>query len=115
MSIRNYPGNPINGVSTVGAGLSGAAVGVVLTYTCPAGRQAKLYDVSIANFNLAPTVQARVTIGGVTIVLQSGTTAFDFIGAVFLNAGDTCTVNVSALVAASTFDAGVFVEEYAAT
>lgn len=115
MSVRNYPGGPVNGVSTVGAALSGASTGVKLTYTVPAGKQARVWDVSVANFTLGPTVQARITVGGVTIVLQSGTAAFDFAGAAFLNAADTCDVNVSALVGASSFDAGIHVEEFPAT
>lgn len=115
MSIRNNPGAPTNGVSTVGAGLSGATTGVKLSYTVPAGKQARLGDVSVANFTLGPTVQARATIGGVTIVLQSGTAAFEYNGVVFGNAGDVFDVNVSALVGASSFDAGIHVEEFPAT
>jgi hypothetical protein len=112
MSSRLQQNQPVQGVATVGAALSGAATGVVLTYTVPAGKQAEVHFVNVANFNLAPTVQIRFTVGGVTVVVGSATVAQSFSGRVPLNAADTCTINVSALVAASTFDVLVAAYEF---
>ena len=115
MSVRNYPGAPVNGVSTVGHALSGAATGVVLSYTAPAGRQAKVTGATLAAFTGAPNVQIRATIGGVTIVLTAGTAALSYSNPVYLAPGDVLDVNVAALVGGSSFDAGVYAEEYAVT
>jgi len=114
MAQRTMLGNASNGAPTVGAALSGAATGVVLTYTVPAGKQAMLRFVSVANFTLAPTVQIRATVGGVTVVLWSGTTQVQLTAQMALNAADTVTINVSALIAASSFDAAIGAEEYSA-
>jgi hypothetical protein len=114
MTTRIDTAQPVQGVTTVGAGLSGASTGVKLSYTVPAGRQARISLISAANFNGAPTVQLRITVGGTTVVLSSGTVAQVSTGGVYLNAGDVADLNVSALVAATTFDGAIAAEEYAA-
>ena len=112
MAQRLGPQGPQFGVPTVGAGLSGAAVATVLTYTVPTGRNALVRYAGVNNFSGAPTVQVRATVGGVTVVLGSGAGAYDTFPNLALNAADTLTIRVTAAIALSTFDATISADEF---
>ena len=115
MATRAWPGFAPNGQPTVGSALSGANAGAVLTYTCPAGKQAIVRYASMFLTNLAPTVALQANIGGTTINIKSAAASYDWQGAIMLNAGDFVRFNVTGIVAASTLDAGIFAEEYPTT
>lgn len=112
MATRTWPFQPVNGAPVVGSALSGAVAATVLTYTVPAGRSAMLDFAGVANFSGAPTVAVKVTIGGTTVVLQSGSAAFNIAPRIALNAADTCTLVVTGTVAASTFDGFISATEF---
>ena len=114
MSSRVQQSQPVQGVTTVGAALSGATVGVKLSYVVPAGRQAELTWASAQNFTGAPTVAIQAIVGGTTVTLGSAAGPESFSGLIALNAGDTVQLNVTALVAASVFDGVISAREFVA-
>jgi len=114
MSTRVNNGAAVNGVTKNVNGASGAATGVVLTYTVPAGMQAELLFAEVNSFTLAPTVAVQYVNANGTYTLGSGTTAFASTLNVQLQAGETIQVNVTALVAASSFNAFFGIKEYLA-
>lgn len=92
---------------------STATTGVKLTYTVPAGKQAFIH--AFAFFETVGTgvvAAAQVIVGGATITLTQGTTALFSNGDFWLSAGDTFQWNVTTLIAASTADFSVMVQEY---
>jgi hypothetical protein len=109
---RAAPFTACAGNGAVGSGLSGASVGVKLSYTVPAGRTAMLRYIGVANFSGNPTVQLRVTYNAITVVISSGTVAQNQQPNISLNAGDIVDLNVSASIAASTFDGVISAEEF---
>lgn len=112
MPTRVPPFQPLTCKTVGAAGLSGAGVGVKAAYTCPAQRQAVVSCANVGNFAGAPTVQLRVTVGAVTLVLSTFTAEKFFPGPVYLDAGDSIDLRVSAAVAGSAFDGTLTVEEY---
>ena len=114
MSNRFQPYTANNGGRALGAALSGAATGVVLTYTCPAGKQATVRFVSLFQDTLAPTVAVQATLGGTTVNVFSSNANFQLNMTIQLNANDTVTLNVTTAVATSTFDGLICADEYLA-
>lgn len=115
MPTKKWPFVPDNSVTTLGAALSGAALGVVLTYTCPANKTAIVRFWSVSKFTGAPTVGLYVTIGGVKVESDRATAQNQQQLHAALNAGDTATVEVVANVAATVFDSLISVDEYPAS
>jgi hypothetical protein len=107
---RNY-GEPANGLSKIGAGLSGAIAGVRLSYVCPADKQAVVLTMGTAHFvGKAPVIQHRATIGDVTAVLFEGELPQVVLHNCCLNAGDS--VDLFVVAPGDNFDGHISVEEY---
>lgn len=111
---RQFPGQPVSGFNAVGVSLSAATTGNKRTYTCPAGRQAIVNFASVFATAGAATLQIKITTLANTVILVQTTTSGSLAGRIHLDAGETCTLVVSVLDAAGTFDGLISVEEYLA-
>jgi hypothetical protein len=112
MTTRIRGTEPINAVSTVGEALDGTAIGVKLSYVCPAGKAAVARFVSISTIAQAITIALEIIVGGVTVEIGAFTTSQQLSIFVPLNAGDTVQLDVTVAVALGAFDAVLAVEEY---
>ena len=98
--------------SVIGDELAAGTTGVKLSYTAPATGAAAVVGVFVFYNSGTPTIQLRVTKGGVTALLRQDTASYREVTPIHLEGGDTLDLNVSA-TAAVTFDAFFSVEEYA--
>ena len=115
VSSRVQQSQPIQGKTVAQAGLSGAATGTLLSYTCPAGTQAEVTFIGCGNVaGGAPTIGLRVFVGSQNVVLSTGTGQQSISGPFYLNATDIVRIDVLTAVVGSTFDACICVREYSA-
>lgn len=98
---------------TAGSGLSGASIGVKLSYTVPAGRNAVLRFMGAFSIANAPTIAPQVVIGGNTYILDSFTAGpKTYLYPISLNAGDTAQFNVTVGAAGGSFNGIICADEY---
>lgn len=112
MSVRAFPGGAANGNVAHGTPLSGATTGPKLTYTCPAGFQARVIGVWVNVTAGAAEIAVECSFGGAIRQLQRSTTSFQLVGNITLDPGSLCRLSVNVLDAASTFTGVICVEEY---
>jgi hypothetical protein len=106
------PSNIVVGAATL---VSTAAAGSLIFYQAPAGKIAKIKFALITNFaGGAPTVVIRLEIGGNPFPLISGAAAIQFLGEIWLRAGDVLRLQCTAGAVGSTVDVYTCVEEYEA-
>ena len=109
------PNRPTRQFSAAGSALSGAALGVQLSQAVSAGNTGKLVSATIVMTAGAPTVALQLVRGAATINLFSTTVSAQFSAAVDLIASDTIQWNVTGIVAASTFDATISIDQAVTT
>lgn len=96
---------------SVDGGSTVTSATTLLSYTVPAGMQARLRHVTLFHNVGAPTIQLQVIRGGLTLVLEvfaAGSKAYYFP----LNAGDQVRLQTTVGVASGSADAMMAVEQF---
>lgn len=111
---RQYPGAAIGMGGARAASLSGASTGIKLTYTVPAGRQARITGAWIRQTAGAATIGTRASIGGTACQGPAFAGDTTFAAGICLDTGDSFSLTVAVLDAATLFDGVISAEEYLA-
>lgn len=114
MSQRVQGGGCINGATVQAAAADLSSAGAKLTYTCPAGRQAIVRQLTCLSIVAGGTLQPKVTVGGVTTTLAIASATFSLQTYLCLNAGDSVALVASGTGAGATNDLTISAEEFLA-